>query len=162
MKKLYGSNVAATSDDQRLHDTLMMLQCELVAQRQRVNPKSISWLQYDILSLLRVQPALPSQLSDRLAISRSKLSKNLTQLRGKGYVIQTPGTNDRRRMVTALTDEGKAFLRGIDSQHDELTDTARHVWSKEQQRQFAYLATSLIDALAQQRNRTDDNNEEPR
>ena len=35
---------------QDLYNTLMNLQCELVAERNLVNPEQISWLQYDILN----------------------------------------------------------------------------------------------------------------
>lgn len=35
-----------------LTDALMQLQCELVAERNLVNPNEISWLQYDILMAL--------------------------------------------------------------------------------------------------------------
>ncbi len=33
-------------------EVLVNLQCELVAERTRLNPKTISWLQYDILNIL--------------------------------------------------------------------------------------------------------------
>lgn len=36
-----------------LKRAIMELQCEMVAERNSVNPKNISWLQYDILSQLK-------------------------------------------------------------------------------------------------------------
>ncbi|MFC6651936.1 hypothetical protein [Paenibacillus rhizoplanae] len=74
-----------------IDDVLRDLQCELVAERNRVNPKEISWLQYDILHLLSQQKwQLPSEMSTTLGISRTKLSKALKVLKLMGYISQKP------------------------------------------------------------------------
>lgn len=133
----------------------MMLQCEFVAERNRVNPNEISWLQYDILNALRDGPALPSALSVRLGVIRSKLSKNLSVLRNLGYVEQKAGEHDRREMITSLTPAGEAFLHHIDMQHHELAQTAAAVWNQTQQREFVVLAEQLINQLERRRVESD-------
>ena len=60
---------------QDLYNTLMNLQCELVAERNLVNPEQISWLQYDILSILQPQASRPTVMSRQLGITQVKLSR---------------------------------------------------------------------------------------
>lgn len=65
-----------------LKAALIQLQCEFVAERNRVNPNGLSWLQYDILHLLQQKgPASPSQLSEKLQIRPSKFSKAVKELK---------------------------------------------------------------------------------
>lgn len=59
-----------------LKTSLTELQCEMAAERTLVNPKDISWMQYDMLfQLAKASELLPSKLSILLGISRTKLSK---------------------------------------------------------------------------------------
>lgn len=132
-------------------ESLMLLQCEFVAERNRVNPQNINWLQYDIMFALRDGACLPSMLSERLGIARSKLSKNLGALKTLGYVEQVPGVGDRRELRTTLSDAGMTCMRDVDRQHQELADVARSVWSDGEQSQFEELSQRLIDALRRNR-----------
>lgn len=60
--------------DESIKIAVMHLQCELVAERNLVNPEELSWLQYDILSRLsQVDYMLPSELCILLGISRANL-----------------------------------------------------------------------------------------
>ncbi|MCI1636118.1 MarR family winged helix-turn-helix transcriptional regulator [Bifidobacterium sp.] len=126
---------------------LMLLQCEFVAERNRVNPQGVTWLQYDIMFALTEGSVLPSVLSERLGISRSKLSKNLGELKSLGYVEQVPGSGDRRELQTTLSLSGLAFMRNVDRQHQELADVARSVWSAKEQSQFEELSQKLVKEL---------------
>lgn len=54
---------------QDLYNTLMYLQCELVAERNLVNPEEISWLQYDILNILQPGASRPTVMSRQLGIT---------------------------------------------------------------------------------------------
>lgn len=65
-----------------LKKAIIELQCEMVAERNLVNPKEITWIQYDILHYLSKQSeVLPSDLSLILGVYRSKLSKFLKGLK---------------------------------------------------------------------------------
>ena len=52
----------------------------------------------------------PSILSDRLHISRPRITAALTALRNKGYVETEMSEDDRRRILVILTDEGLTFI----------------------------------------------------
>ena len=54
----------------------------------------------------------PSVLSDKLHVSRSRITAALSTLRKKGYVTMEMSENDRRRMKVSLTSDGEAFIRG--------------------------------------------------
>ncbi len=134
-----------------LYDALMYLQCEFVAERNRVNPGNITWQQFDILTVLRTGASTPSQIGQRLGMSRSKVSKNLSTLRDLGYIRQVPDAHDRRELETNLTQDGRDMLDIIDQQHKTLEEDARQVWSKDEQEEFATLANRLINKLRQER-----------
>ena len=134
-----------------LYYALMYLQCEFVAERNRVNPGNITWQQFDILTVLRTGASTPSQIGQRLGITRSKVSKNLSTLRDLGYIRQVPDAHDRRELETNLTQDGRDMLDIIVQQHKTLEEDARQVWSKDEQEEFATLANRLINKLRQER-----------
>ena len=94
---------------------------------------------------------MPSQIGQRLGMSRSKVSKNLSTLHDLGYIRQTPDVRDRRELETSLTQAGRDMLSIIDEQHKTLEEDARQVWSEDEQEEFAALANRLIAKLRQER-----------
>jgi DNA-binding MarR family transcriptional regulator len=68
----------------------------------------------------------PSLISDKLHVSRSRVTAILTMLRKKGYVTLKMSENDRRRMLIKITAEGLAFIREkqkwADQHFDALVD----------------------------------------
>lgn len=94
-----------------LENALSHLQCVLVARRTRYTPEAVSWAQYDILELLRLQgPMTPSLLGDSLGATRTGISKSLRVLKDLKLVEQVQSDGDRREQVTALTRQGSDFL----------------------------------------------------
>ncbi|CAH2715866.1 hypothetical protein BACCIP111895_03050 [Neobacillus rhizosphaerae] len=135
-----------------IDDVLINLQCELVAERNRVNLKEISWLQYDILHLLSQQEwQLPSEMNTSLGISRTKLSKALKELKLLGYIEQKPSKKDGRELLTLLTDDGHELLAGIEIGHNQLSAVASELFTEEEQAQFTKLARKLSNALRTER-----------
>jgi len=53
----------------------------------------------------------PSVLSDKLFVSRSRITAALSTLRKKGYVAMEMCEEDRRRMRVSLTPEGETLIR---------------------------------------------------
>lgn len=51
-----------------------------------------------------------TQLSERLAMDRSTLTRNLTTLESAGYVRVQPGQHDRRKRVVTLTENGRDIV----------------------------------------------------
>lgn len=137
--------------DTELTNTLMHLQCELVAERNLVNPADISWLQYDILTALHNHDLLPSELSLYLGLSRSKLSKNLVNLGKLKYIEQSTGKSDHREMVTSLTAAGRNLLDNVADGHQHLAQTAKKVFTNEEQQQFIKLTRKLGTVLQEER-----------
>ncbi|UZW14928.1 transcriptional regulator [Clostridium pasteurianum] len=135
-----------------LDDVLINLQCELVAERNIVNPKEITWLQYDILHILSENKwILPSELNLSLGISRSKLSKALKELKIMGYIQQKTSEKDGRELLTSLTNEGQKLLRSVKSGHNKIYSIAKEIFTQEEQKQFEKLASKLSEALRDER-----------
>ncbi|GAJ25619.1 transcriptional regulator [Liquorilactobacillus sucicola DSM 21376 = JCM 15457] len=137
--------------EEKLINVLTNLQCELVAERSLVNPKEITWTQYDILTALQIQSSLPSKLSASLGLSRSKLSKNLVNLRKMMYIKQYPDKIDHRELITSLTPKGEDLLNNIDAGHNYLAKIAQKVFSEEEQQQFIALSQKLVTTLRKER-----------
>ncbi|MDN5441370.1 MAG: winged helix-turn-helix transcriptional regulator [Lactococcus lactis] len=136
----------------QLKKSLIELQCEMVAERAYVNPKDISWLQYDILiQLEKHKHILPSNLSIVLGISRTKLSKALKSLKSLGYIKQLPNQLDGRELYTSITSDGQNLLTSIESRHTILYEVANMSLSKQEQKEFACLANKLSSALRKER-----------
>ncbi|WP_018658934.1 MarR family winged helix-turn-helix transcriptional regulator [Allofustis seminis] len=135
-----------------LKAALINLQCEMVAERNLVNPKAISWLQYDILYQLKKEgEILPSHLSVTLGVSRTKISKALKGLKVKGYIQQSPNKFDGRELYTSITEQGRTLLDNISFKHAVLYQTALRVFTKEEQETFAYLSNKLSNQLRESR-----------
>lgn len=135
-----------------LKTSLMHLQCELVAERALVNPKNITWLQYDILlQLSKEKEILPSTLSTLLGIPRTKLSKALKELKSSGYIQQSPNPADGRELTTSMTQDGINLLTNITTKHTALYATAKRIMTQEEQDTFTKLAEKLTAALKEER-----------
>lgn len=140
-----------------LEEVLVNLQCELVAERTRLNPKTISWLQYDILNILNSESEMrPSKMSILLGISRTKLSKALKELKLMNYIQQKPNDADGRELLTFLTKEGSLLLTTIDNGHTHLSEIANAVFNRKEKEQFAELAKKYLEALKTERLRYDE------
>lgn len=140
-----------------LKQSLIHLQCELVAERNGVNPKELSWLQYDILTVLNTKGIkYPSELSEYLKISRSKTSKALKTLKEINYVKQETSSLDGRGLITGITSNGKDFLKEVENGHHHLFTLVEETLSKEEQEQFVLLTNKVIDCLSKNRSESDE------
>lgn len=137
---------------EHLKNILNNLQCELVAERSRVNPQGINWLQYDILNILRKETKMvPSEISILLGISRTKLSKSLKELKIMDYVQQQPSKEDGRELITFLSKEGEELLTEIDNGHSHLFQVANSIFDDKEQEEFIKLSEKYIEALKKER-----------
>lgn len=94
-------------------------------------PTGLSVTQYTILSMLRhVGPMSMSELSHRLGMDRTTLTRTLRPLESMGHLSNTPEADRRQRRI-ALTEEGKMALR-----------TASPAWKRAQASVFAILGDS--------------------
>lgn len=134
-----------------LENALSHLQCILVARRTRYTPEAVSWAQYDILELLRLQGTMtPSLLSERLGVARSGISKSLRVLKDLGLVEQGQGDGDRRELATVLTCQGSDFLAHAASGRYDAAQCAMAALSPGEQAIFAELCEKVCVALQDQ------------
>ncbi|MBA1202560.1 winged helix-turn-helix transcriptional regulator [Pseudomonas capeferrum] len=140
--------VQANEDPSVLENALSHLQCILLARRTRYTPEAVSWAQYDILELLRLQgPMRPSLLGDKLGAARTGISKSLRVLKDLNLVEQMQGDGDRREQVTTLTRQGRDFLvRAATSRRDAAQCVMAALTSGEQA-MFTELCEKVSTAL---------------
>lgn len=103
-------------------------------------PTGLSVTQYTILSMLRhVGPMSMSELSHRLGMDRTTLTRTLRPLEAMGHISNTPEADRRQRRIS-LSEEGRVALR-----------TAAPSWKRAQSSVFAILgdagAIGLNEAL---------------
>ncbi len=63
------------------------------------------------LSMNRHLEINPSILSDKLNVSRPRITAALSTLRKKGYVTMEMSAEDRRRISVILTPDGESFIK---------------------------------------------------
>lgn len=142
-KQLYNS---------KLEEGLSRLQCELVAERNKINTENISWFQYDLLeSLYHTNRSRPAELSNNLRVSRSKISKGLKSLKEMGYVKQEKSYSDARELWTVLTDKGFNFLKEIQKGHEHLAEIASSVLTSKEQELFSELCLKVSRVFKERR-----------
>ena len=132
-----------------LEDALSRLQCVLIAHRTFYVPENLTWAQYNLLELLRLQGALPSsQMAVQLAVSRPAISKTLKVLKSFGLISQRAGTGDRREQITELSSGGRDFLARAAKGRHEAARKAAQVLSPGEQAIFTEISAKLSQALA--------------
>jgi DNA-binding MarR family transcriptional regulator len=131
-----------------LGNALSLLQCVLVARRSKINPKHITWAQYDVLELLRIRgPLMPSIISDDLGASRSSTSKVLRALKDEQLIQQIEGPQDRREQTTSLTEKGRDFLASAFQSQHEAAEIAASILTQGERAIFAELCHKVAVAL---------------
>jgi DNA-binding MarR family transcriptional regulator len=99
-------------------------------------PTGLSVTQYTILSMLRhVGPMSMSELSHRLGMDRTTLTRTLRPLESMGHVLTALEADRRQRRIT-LSEEGKVALR-----------TAAPSWKRAQESVYAILGDNATMSL---------------
>ncbi|OPJ62276.1 MarR family winged helix-turn-helix transcriptional regulator [Clostridium oryzae] len=136
----------------KFEEGISRLQCELVAERNKINTENISWFQYDILeSLYHTNGSRPGELSNNLGVSRSKISKGLKFLKTIGYIKQEKSDSDARELWTELTDKGFKFLKEIQTGHEHLAEIASSALTLDEQELFTELCLKVSRAFEERR-----------
>ena len=58
---------------------------------------------------MRHQPVQPGELREFMSVSSARIAALLNALEKKGYLIRTPASDDRRKILVSLTDAGVAL-----------------------------------------------------
>jgi DNA-binding MarR family transcriptional regulator len=78
---------------------------------QKVEAKGVTVAEWAIMrEMLKAGPANPSQLAERLGMTRGAISKLVERLCGKALVERTASDGDRRYQSVALTAKGKKVV----------------------------------------------------
>lgn len=78
----------------------------------------------------------PSELSDKLGITRARITAAVTALEKKGFVSRTMDAGDRRRMEISLTPAGRTHIY---EKYRDLSQLARDL--------FSHLSQGEIESL---------------
>ncbi|WP_434777230.1 MarR family winged helix-turn-helix transcriptional regulator [Neisseria sp. Ec49-e6-T10] len=136
--------------EESLAQALSLLQCNLVAQRQKHTPEMITWAQYNVLDILSsCGQATPSLLSTKLGISRQNLSKSLRTLKKLELVHQIKSDDDGRVMITLLTQKGFDFLERAANGRTYIMEQVQLVLTSGEQAILVELCNKINDALEQ-------------
>lgn len=131
-----------------LEECLSLLQCELVARRNRFTPEAVTWTQYDILEILRVGgPLRPSVISKRLGIARTQLSKALRVIKDLELIEQSSDDTDRRAQKTRLSLKGEAFMERASLQRRDSARLVASAMTPGEQAIFAELCLKALTGL---------------
>lgn len=85
----------------------------LNAQADELRPLGVSPSGFNVMMALLNTPGHtlePRDLSDRLLVSRPSVTGLLDTLQSKGFITRRTHAQDRRRVLVALTDTGRALL----------------------------------------------------
>ncbi len=97
-------------------------------------------------------PNMPvSELLEILAITKQSLARVLGQLVREGYIVQRPGTLDRRQRLLLLTDKGRALERDLTADQRMRIGTAYNDAGGRAVEGFRQVMLGIMDAAARTR-----------
>ncbi len=98
-----------------------------------------------ILKILSVSgPMTQKELQDRLDIQAGSMSEIAAKLEGKGLITRTKDEADKRRILLAITDEGRAYVARYGEarkRESQMFD----ILTEEEQRQLDALLSRLLE-----------------
>jgi len=116
-----------TEEQQRIwrNYLAMVSRLQTAMHRQLQQDCELSLSDYDVLVALSEQgPLRINELGDALAWEQSRLSHQLSRMRGRGLIVRHGSGDDRRGATVALTDSGHAALAAAAPGHVELVRSA--------------------------------------
>ena len=135
--------------ENKLEEHYVPFQCMIVSNTNRFNVEGVSTAQYYILDTLFKQgPKTTKELAELKGISQSGISKLTKRLLEKNYILQERQADDRRSYNIVLTDEGKAFLRRVESLGNEIMDLIKDALTPKEVDGFADMCRKITDLYA--------------
>ena len=110
-----------TEDEQRAWRAYIQLAQLLIRQLDRdLHPFGLSMHDYEIIVLLSEAPRLRlrmTELADRTAQSRSRLSHQVNRMESKGLVVREDCEGDKRGTFAVLTEHGADVIGNVAPHH---------------------------------------------
>lgn len=91
--------------------------------------------------------ATPGAVADRMQISPSQLSQLLRSLDEHGFVARKRSTDDSRKVVLRLTDEGQKVFDQVEKAFSVQTDEIVEFLGKEESARFASTLRRLVEYM---------------
>ena len=87
---------------------------------QKLQARDVTVAEWVLLRSLFDQPSIvPSELAERLGLTRGAISKLAGRLEEKAFVVRTSSTSDRRYQVLTLTPVGRALVPALAALADD-------------------------------------------
>lgn len=128
----------------------MVSQLQTAMHRQLQHDCELSLSDYDVLVALSERgPLRISELGEALAWEQSRLSHQLSRMRGRGLVVRHGRDDDRRSATVEITDGGQAALEAAAPGHAELVRaTVFDGMTAAQLRAFGSVVDTVLERLA--------------
>ncbi|MCI4359501.1 MAG: MarR family transcriptional regulator [Thermoplasmata archaeon] len=108
----------------------------------------LTLIQFVALRLVQVKgPLAPSELADRLGISRPAATSSINILEAGGWVVRTHPTGDRRRLGTSLTSRSRRALRTLASERRRYLQRGLDRIAARERREFGRITSLLVEQL---------------
>ncbi|OXY90912.1 MarR family winged helix-turn-helix transcriptional regulator [Streptomyces diastatochromogenes] len=118
------------------------------ARREALDSDGLKYWQYKLLLMLRRSgppyESSPSQLADRLGLTRGALSARLGPVEEAGLITRTHETGDRRRVRVRLTEAGHAAFEAHAAAEDAGEGALLAALTGEERRTLADLLRKLV------------------
>jgi len=147
-----------TEDEQRAWRAYIQLAQLLIRQLDRdLHPFGLSMHDYEIIVLLSEAPRLRlrmTELADRTAQSRSRLSHQVNRMESKGLVVREDCEGDKRGTFAVLTEHGADVIGNVAPHH--VASVRRHFMDQLAPESLATLTDAcepVLDRLRKTRDR---------
>lgn len=108
---------------------------------------SVTPIMYSILSALaQTGPIDQTTLARQIAVDKTNMVDVLERMRKRGLIRRRTSSKDRRVRLTALTDEGRQVLDGIDERAERAHRRTIEDLTADEQRTLMALMTKIIEA----------------
>ncbi|MBX8945314.1 MULTISPECIES: MarR family winged helix-turn-helix transcriptional regulator [Lysinibacillus] len=113
------NNQVAEQINQTIEDIWIMLE---KMERAYTN-FSLNNQQYVLLTLVMRHPSCsPSELADKMAITKSAVSQQLTKLEQDGYIVKRQHEEDKRAFSVELGEKGLLYKQKVDAFSQQITE----------------------------------------
>lgn len=113
------NNQVAEQINQTIEDIWIMLE---KMERAYTN-FALNNQQYVLLTLVMRHPSCsPSELADKMAITKSAVSQQLTKLEQDGYIIKMQHEEDKRAFSVELGEKGLLYKQEVEAFNQQITE----------------------------------------
>lgn len=113
------NNQVAEQINQTIEDIWIMLE---KMERAYTN-FSLNNQQYVLLTLVMRHPSCsPSELADKMAITKSAVSQQLTKLEQDGFIVKRQQEEDKRALSVELGEKGLLYRQKVDAFNQQITE----------------------------------------